>query len=124
MHIYLILNMKQKNEEVLKILDNLRRIILDKGITQAAMASYLDKDASQFSKILNGSMHLRLEHLSKIATGLGMSIIDIITYPEKYVPSEKKDELVKTSVTIELDGEKREKVLKMIFEVDNLEFLK
>lgn len=116
--------MKEKNEEVIKILENLRKIILDKNITQATMASFLDKDASQFSKIINGTMHLRLEHLAKIAIGLEMSIIDIITYPEKYVPSEEKDESVKTSVTIELDGEKREKVLKMIFGVDNLEFLK
>lgn len=115
--------MTSTNNEITKITENLRKIIVDKGITQATMASFLEKDASQFSKILNGTIHLRVEHLAKIASHLNMSIIDIITYPEKYCPLNQNDETVHASVTIQLDEEKRDKVLKMLFGTDNIEFL-
>lgn len=110
--------------EISVIIENLRKIIVDKGITQATMASFLDKDASQFSKILNGGIHLRVEHLAKIASNLNMSIIDILTYPEKYYPQSQNDNMVRASVTLELDEEKRDKVLKILFGTDNIDFLK
>lgn len=116
--------MKKQHEEIEKIIDRLRKIIVDKGITQATMASYLDVDASQCSKILNGSTHLRVEHLAKIASNLNMSIIDILTYPEKFVPSNQSEDPVKASITIQLDRKKRDEVLQMIFEKDDLNFLK
>jgi len=116
--------MVASKNEILVIIENLRKIIVDKGITQATMASYLDKDASQFSKILNGGIHLRVEHLAKIASNLNMSIVDIITYPEKYCPQSQNDNTVRASVTLELDEEKRDKVLKILFGTDNIDFLK
>lgn len=116
--------MANSSTEVKKITDNLRKIIADRGITQVAMAAFLEKDASQFSKILNGTIHLRVEHLAKIASHLNMSIIDIITYPEKYRPQEAGDDTVRASVTIQLDEDKRDKVLKILFGTNNIDFLK
>lgn len=116
--------METQNDEVLKITDNLRKIIVDKGITQAAMASFMETDASQCSKILKGETRLRVDHLANIARCLNMSIIDIITYPEKYVSSKQVDNPIKASVTIQLSPEKRDKVLQMIFDREDLDFLK
>lgn len=116
--------MEKQYEDIQKVIDNLRKIIVDKGLTQATMASYLDIDASQFSKILNGITHLRVEHLAKIARNLNMSVIDILTYPEKYVPSNQAEDPIKASITIQLDRKKRDKVLQMIFETEDLNFLK
>ncbi|MBQ7941120.1 MAG: helix-turn-helix transcriptional regulator [Muribaculaceae bacterium] len=116
--------MTTNKNEISVIIENLRKIIVDKGITQATMASFLDKDASQFSKILNGGIHLRVEHLAKIASNLNMSIVDIITYPEKYYPQSQNDNTIRASVTLELDEEKRDRVLKILFETEDIDFLK
>lgn len=116
--------MKEENKDIEKIISNLRKIIADKGITQAALARYADVNESQFSKMLNGNGEFRVRHLSNIARSLNMSIIDIITYPEKFVCASQTDDPIKASITIQLSQEKRDRVLQMIFEKDDINFLK
>lgn len=72
-----------------QIINNLRKLMNDRGLTQAAMSEYADTSPSQFSKILNGTVQLSLLQLSNIARNLSMSEIDLITYPEKYVSNRK-----------------------------------
>lgn len=52
-----------------------------------------------------------------------MELIDLFTYPEKYVPAEKQDENVTAMLTIQLRGEKKEKVLRAVFGDKNLKLL-
>lgn len=105
------------------VIQNLRKIMNDKELKQEAVASYAGIDPSQMSKVMKGEVQISLWQLSNIATGLGMELIDLFTYPEKYVPAEKQDENVTAMLTIQLRGEKKEKVLRAVFGDKNLKLL-
>ena len=107
-----------------RIVGNLHKILRDNDIAQARMAEYAGTTPSQFSKILSGQVKLTLEQISRIATSLSMSEIDIITYPDKYVKqSEKQSEPVEAVLQIKLQKEKKDQVLKFVFGENNLEIL-
>ena len=108
------------------IISNLRKIMNDKSLTQAAMSEYAQTTPSQFSKILNGTVGLSLNQLSNIARQLSMREIDIITYPEIYVNKEKvvneqEQEPVEAILQIKLKKERKEQVLKLVFGDNNIE---
>lgn len=106
------------------IISNLRKIMADKSLTQETLAKYAATSPSQFSKILNGSVRLSLDQLSKIATQLSMREIDLITYPEIYVSQkETKDENVEVVLQMRLKKDKKDQVLSLVFGENNLEIL-
>lgn len=106
------------------IICNLRKIMNDKKITQAAMSEYANTSQSQFSKILNGTVGLSLSQLSNIASRLSMREIDIITYPEKYIKSDRQsEEPVEAVLQIKLKKDKKDQVLKLVFGENNIEIL-
>lgn len=107
------------------IIENIRKIIRDKGISQKAMAEYAGTSGSQFSKILNGELQISLRQISNIATNLKIREIDIFTYPDVYVKNEKGNfsNEVKALLTIELSPSKKDQVLKLVFGENNLEIL-
>lgn len=101
------------------VIDNLRKIMSDKGLTQAAMAQYAQTTPSQFSKILNGGVQISLWQLSNIATELSMDIIDVFTYPKKFVENDTAQldtkQEVKATLTIEIGHEKKDQVFRFLF---------
>lgn len=107
------------------IIKNLRKIMADKSLTQATMARYADTSASQFSKILNGTVQLSLEQLSNLATSLSMREIDIITYPEIYVSKEEiqVDDNVEVVLQMRLRKDKKNQVLNLVFGDNDIEIL-
>ena len=105
-----------------QIINNLRKLMNDRGLTQATMSEFADTSPSQFSKILNGSVQLSLLQLSNIARSLSMSEIDLITYPDMYVKSAKQqDEPVEAILQIKLKKDKKDQVLKLVFGENNIE---
>lgn len=66
------------------IIENLRKIIVDRNLKQAIVGDYADISESQFSRVLSGTVQLSINQLANIASGLGMRVIDIITYPDVY----------------------------------------
>ncbi len=117
----------KKKIETHYLVDNLRKIMVDRNITQAALAEYADTTPSQFSKIMSGQLHLSLLHVSNIARGLNLNEIDLFTYPEIY---EKKDlskdsshEPIEATLQIKLRKDKKDQVLKLVFGEHNLEIL-
>ena len=107
-----------------KIIDNIRKIMRDRNLTQATMAEYMGTSESQFSKILSGSVKLSLLQLENLATNLSIREIDIITYPEVYVNRKSSEhEPVKAILQIELQKEKKEQILKFVFGESNMELL-
>ena len=68
------------------ILANIIKIRNDRGLTQAAVADSIEVDYSSYSKLESGVTKLSLERLEKIASFFNMDLIDILTYPQKYVP--------------------------------------
>lgn len=108
------------------VIEKLRKIMIDKKITQYKMAEYAGIEPSQFSKVMNGSIQISLWQISNIATNLNMDIIDIFTYPDKYkkqdLRNHNNDDL-KTTLTIELKAEMKRKILNALFDKDDLEIL-
>lgn len=65
--------------------ENIRAIRQKKHITQKVIADYLNIKQNYYSEIESGKKPLKYEVLSQIAKFFEIQIIDIITYPDKYV---------------------------------------
>lgn len=116
--------MKKKSEfPIHPVIDKIRKIISDKGLTQGAAAEYAGTSASQFSKILSGEVQLSLWQLSNFASALNMDIIDVFTYPQKYIQTGQVSEEVEAVLQIKLKKDRKEQILKLIFGDNNLEIL-
>ena len=73
-----------------QILDNIEAIRKEKGLKQMVMAEKLGIKQSSYSYYFTDAEDMKLSLLSKIADILGVSIVDIITYPAKYVPENEE----------------------------------
>ena len=100
------------------ILANIIKIRNDKGFTQAAIADGIEVDYSTYSKLESGITKLSIDRLEKIASYFKMEIIDIITYPQKYVPADpmkqQPSSRTKVVVQLELDELQQKDVLNLI----------
>ena len=107
-----------------QIIDNLRKILQEKGFQQQDLAAYADLNESQISKIFSGKARLSIKQLSKMASGLEMSELDIITYPDRYVKKGSVEpEPVEAILQIKLKKDKKDQVLKLVFGDNNIEIL-
>ena len=107
-----------------RILQNIRKIMNDRNLTQYAIAEYMGTSESQFSKILKGSVKLSLSQIENLASNLSMREIDIITYPAKYEKTGHiAEEPVEAILQIKLQKDKKDQVLKLIFGENNIEIL-
>ncbi len=115
---------KTKGKHYHPVIDNLRKIMIDKHLTQQGIGALGGISSSQISKVFNGNVGISIEQLENIATSLDMRLIDLFTYPTVYVPIEEtKPEDITASITIQLKKEKKEQVLKLVFGDSNLELL-
>lgn len=106
------------------IVTSIAKIMRDKNLTGATMAEYMDTTPSQFSKMLTGKVKISFAKLSKLATNLSMSEIDIMTYPDKYVKIGKpEEETVEAILQIKLKKDKKDQVLKLVLGENNIEIL-
>lgn len=105
------------------LIQNIRKLMTDRRITQATIASYMDTSESQLSKILNGSVQLSLKQVSNLASSLSMREIDLITYPDVYVKEGSKTAPLEATLQIKLSPAKREKVLSLILGRKNFELI-
>lgn len=106
------------------VIKNIRKIMNDSNLTQAAMASYIGISPSQFSKILSGTVQLSLNQLSNLATSLSVREIDIITYPDRYVSEDNiPSDSPEVSLQIKLKKDKRDQVMRLIFGDNDIEIL-
>lgn len=107
--------MKTKSNDILA---NIIKIRNDKGFTQAAIAEGIEVDYSTYSKLESGITKLSIDRLEKIASYFKMEIIDIITYPQKYVPAapieQQAASRTKVVVQLELDELQQKDVLNLI----------
>lgn len=75
------------------ILENIEEIRKQKGYKQAYVAQKLGIGQTAYSNYVRRSNDISIGRLSRIAEVLGVSVVDIITYPVKYIPEseQKKD---------------------------------
>ena len=69
------------------ILENIDTIRRNKGYSQEYIATQIGMKQAGFSLIMSGERELKYNTLLQIAKVLQVSVIDLITFPEKYVPS-------------------------------------
>lgn len=117
-----------KSKKILQahpVIENVRKIMIDRKLTQAAAAECAGTSPSQFSKILNGEVQMSLWQISNFASSMGMELIDVFTYPDKYIKNDAKrgDDSVEAVLQIKLKESKKEEVLRLIFGDRSLEVL-
>ena len=106
------------------VLTNIQKILREKGISQAELSRLTEIDPATISKTFSGAAQLKVNTLSIIATSLKMSVVDIITYPDRYVRiSSSEQEPVEAILQIKLKKDRKDQVLKLIFGEHNLEIL-
>ncbi len=106
-----------------QIIENLRKIMNERGVTQETMAFYGEIDNSAMSKIFNYTQRMSFAVLSKISKGIGMKEIDVITYPEVFRPESKASDPVEAILQIRLQKDKKDQVLRLVFGDNNIEIL-
>lgn len=107
-----------------QILSNIIKILNERNLTRSSLIEPLELSDGSVSKLLNGQTKLSYDALSKIASFLSISVIDIITYPDKYVPVMSPDaEPLEAILQIKLKKEKKDQVLKLVFGDNNFELL-
>ena len=102
------------------IIDNIKKIRAEKGLNQLDIALAIGCSDSNWSKIENGKQLLKVNQLSKIADALGVSVVDLITYPKKFVDSSTIENYERISVTFEISPDKRDVLLKLVTGNDNI----
>jgi transcriptional regulator with XRE-family HTH domain len=106
------------------IVKNIKEIRQQKSISQATIAGALNVDIAVVSNIENGKRELKVSELDKISNALGITTLDLLTYPKTYIEaSTKVEEPIDAVLQIRLQKEKKEQVLKLIFGDNNLEIL-
>ena len=67
------------------ILENIDTIRRNRGYSQEYLAMQIGMKQAGFSLIMSGERELKYNTLLQIANALQMSVIDVITFPDKYV---------------------------------------
>lgn len=110
-----------KEEDVIRKIIQIRE---EHGITKRELAERLEMNEASYGRIESGKIALSFKHLAQIASAFGMGVIDILTYPKKFVEADQKDdEQVEAVLQIKLKKEKKEQVLKLVFGENNIEIL-
>ena len=65
---------------------NLKAILEEKGIMQKQVARELGISDQAVSNWFNNSKDVKISRITQMCEVLGISIVDVFTYPEKYIP--------------------------------------
>lgn len=90
---------------MIDIIANIEAIRQEKGIKQSEMGKRLGTTQSGYSNFVNRNTDMPFSRISQIADILGVSVVDIVTWPIKYIPEgqasspaceecRKKDEII------------------------------
>lgn len=107
-----------------RILANIVQIRTDKRLSKREVAEMMCMTEANYGRIENGKIALSYRHLAQLASALNISVLDIITYPDKYVKYEAAgDEPVEAVLQIKLKKDKKDQVLRLVFGENNIEIL-
>lgn len=115
---------------------NIAKMLKANDWTASRLALELNSTEGTISKKLSGKIKISLADLSDIARALtnmarrigkpSVSVVDIITYPDKYAKVENGDaqcEPIEAVLQIKLQKSKKDQVLKLIFGDNDIEIL-
>lgn len=116
-----ILYLIMEENEVIKNIIQIRNL---QGITKRSMADSLGMNEASYGRIENSKIALSYSTLAKIASIFNMPVIDLITYPKRYVEVESQaEEPVEAVLQIKLKKDKKDQVLRLVFGENNIEIL-
>lgn len=109
--------------------NNLRSIREKAVMSQEKVAELMNVTQSKYARFERGATKIDLEMLETFASVFDLNIVDVLTWPKKYVDydilpenhPEKVSTDPKVSLLIELDKEKKSQVLKLVFGKNSLE---
>jgi transcriptional regulator with XRE-family HTH domain len=101
------------------ILENIKVIREKKNLSQENIADELGIAQNAYGLIENGKRKLTYERLAQIAIIFECSVIDIITYPKKYIDKDTVESPERISVTFEISKDKRDILLNLVTNKDN-----
>lgn len=118
------------------IVSNIIKLMRDRDLKQSTLAERMNITQSQISKKLSGELRISLNDLAEIASALSkmaiqsgkpsVSVVDIITYPDKYAKVENgatQAEPIEAVLQIKLQKSKKDQVLRLIFGDNDIELL-
>lgn len=76
---------------MIEIVKNIESIRNELGITQKEMGKKLGMSQQSYSQYMNVNTDLPLSLIEKIAKVYNMEIVNLIMYPQKYVPEGETD---------------------------------
>jgi DNA-binding Xre family transcriptional regulator len=115
---------KEKSLPQETIIYNIIKILKSRNLPQACLAAPLDIAEGNVSKLLHNKTRLTYDMLANIASYLAMPVIDIITWPDKYVRKASSEaEPIEAILQIKLKKDKKDQVLKLVFGENNIEIL-
>ena len=106
---------------ILKNIDTIRR---NKGYSQEYLAMQIGMKQAGFSLIMSGERELKYNTLLQIAKALQMPVIDVITFPDKYVVAKGHGTSTEAVLQIKLDGDKKDQILNIVLGEQVAELLK
>lgn len=107
----------------MKIYEKIKEIRLQRAMNQQVLADWLKLDVSAVSNIEKGKRDLRFCELEKIANLFEMPVVDIVTWPKKYVEQNQPPEPpVEAILQLKLNEDKKKQILQIVFG-DNIEVL-
>ena len=87
-----------------KILENLEAIRVQKGLKQEFVAQKVGISQQAYSRYFSEQDDMKVSRLQEICSALGVSLVDVVTWPDHYVPESeaapqceecrKKDEII------------------------------
>lgn len=107
----------------MKTYEAIKEIRVLKSMNQQVIADLLGVDVAVVSNIEKGKRDLRISEIEKISNLFGMSLIDLIAYPDVYVKEGSKTAPLEATLQIKLSPAKREKVLSLILGRKNFELI-
>jgi len=97
------------------ILINIKKIREELGLSQENVADELGIAQNSYGLIENGKRKLSYDNLAQIAKCFKRNIIDVITYPKKYVDKDLFDgNSERISVTFEISPDKKDFLLNLV----------
>lgn len=70
-----------------KLQENIENIRKEKGVKQTLLAEILGIKQSSYSAYITKNDDMKYSTLCKIADALNVRVIDLITYPDEYIPA-------------------------------------
>ena len=109
----------------MKTYEAIKEIRTAKSMNQQVIADLLNVDVAVISNIEKGKRDLRISEIEKISNLFGMSLVDLITYPDVYVKkdAEEDKEPIESVLQIRLRKNKKDEVLRYILGDNNYELI-